>query len=221
MKKIVFNVEVITVCALCNKQMSMKYYNENCFLSVIDSKVARFHFHFSFRAMKLNLLTQDMIDDYDPALMFTIPRLAIIWYAIITVLLLHKRFMVSPNCLRILLQVLPNDTYKCVLYFSGLLIYPEGPLNPDMDPMNMSEMFRPFQTLLYKIRYGSEVIFEILFVKLHYTIFVSGTCKKNLFCSTVSYTMRCKKVKRVLIYQCANCLYLKLSISQRTTLDSK
>ena len=30
--------------------------------------------------MKLNLLTQDMIDDYDPALMFTIPRLAIIWY---------------------------------------------------------------------------------------------------------------------------------------------
>ncbi len=32
-----------------------------------------------FRAMKLNLLTQDMIDDYDPALMFTIPRLAIIW----------------------------------------------------------------------------------------------------------------------------------------------
>ena len=74
-------------------------------------------------------------------------------------LLLHKRFMVSPNCLRILLQVLPNDTYKCVLYFSGLLIYPEGPLNPDMDPMNMSEMFRPFQTLLYKIRYGSEVFF--------------------------------------------------------------
>ena len=32
--------------------------------------------------MKLNLLTQDMIDDYDPALMFTIPRLAIIWYVV-------------------------------------------------------------------------------------------------------------------------------------------
>ena len=46
--------------------------------------------------------------------------------------------------------------------FSGLLIYPEGPLNPDMDPMNMSEMFRPFQTLLYKIRYESKVISEIL-----------------------------------------------------------
>ncbi len=31
-------------------------------------------------------------------------------------------------------------------------MYPEGPLNPDKDPVNMSEMFRPFQTLLYKIR---------------------------------------------------------------------
>lgn len=61
-----------------------------------------------------------------------------------------------------LTQVLPDDAYKCVLYFSGLLIYPEGPLNPDMDPMNMSEMFRPFQTLLYKIRYESEVISKIL-----------------------------------------------------------
>ena len=35
---------------------------------------------------------------------------------------------------------------------SGLLIFPEGPLNPDQDPKNMSEMFRPFQTLLFKIR---------------------------------------------------------------------
>uniref|UniRef100_H2MMH2 Lateral signaling target protein 2 homolog n=1 Tax=Oryzias latipes TaxID=8090 RepID=H2MMH2_ORYLA len=30
------------------------------------------------RALKLNYLTQDMIDDYEPALMFTIPRLAIV-----------------------------------------------------------------------------------------------------------------------------------------------
>lgn len=28
--------------------------------------------------MRLNLLTQEMIDDYDPALMFAIPRLAIV-----------------------------------------------------------------------------------------------------------------------------------------------
>ncbi|XP_071441463.1 lateral signaling target protein 2 homolog isoform X2 [Hetaerina americana] len=30
------------------------------------------------RALKMKLLTQDMVDDYDPALMFTIPRLAIV-----------------------------------------------------------------------------------------------------------------------------------------------
>ena len=109
--------------------------------------------------------------------MITIPHLCLPFLDLqlsgtLLLLLLHKRFMVSPNCLRILLQVLPNDTYKCVLYFSGLLIYPEGPLNPDMDPMNMSEMFRPFQTLLYKIRYGSKVIYEILFVELYCSIFV-------------------------------------------------
>ncbi|XP_046512150.1 lateral signaling target protein 2 homolog isoform X4 [Equus quagga] len=31
------------------------------------------------RALDLGYLTQDMIDDYEPALMFTIPRLAIVW----------------------------------------------------------------------------------------------------------------------------------------------
>lgn len=31
------------------------------------------------RALKLGYLTQDMIDDYEPGLMFTIPRLAIVW----------------------------------------------------------------------------------------------------------------------------------------------
>ncbi|KAL3863867.1 hypothetical protein ACJMK2_005594 [Sinanodonta woodiana] len=65
------------------------------------------------RYLKLGLLSQEMIDDCDPALMFTIPRLAIV---------------------------------------CGLIVYPEGPLNADMEPSNMSEMFRPFQTLLYKIR---------------------------------------------------------------------
>lgn len=33
---------------------------------------------FSCRALKLGLATQDQVDDYDPALMFTIPRLAIV-----------------------------------------------------------------------------------------------------------------------------------------------
>lgn len=65
------------------------------------------------RAKQLGYITTDMIDEYDPALMFTIPRLAII---------------------------------------CGLLIYADGPLNPDSHSWNMSDMFRPFQTLLYKIR---------------------------------------------------------------------
>ncbi|XP_066522967.1 lateral signaling target protein 2 homolog [Hoplias malabaricus] len=65
------------------------------------------------RALKLGYLTQDMIDDYEPALMFTIPRLAIV---------------------------------------CGLVVYPEGPLNLDNKPDDMSELFRPFRTLLKKIR---------------------------------------------------------------------
>ena len=31
------------------------------------------------RALDFGYLTQDMIDDYEPALMVTIPRLAIVW----------------------------------------------------------------------------------------------------------------------------------------------
>lgn len=65
------------------------------------------------RSLKVGLLTVDMIDEYDPALMFTIPRLAVV---------------------------------------CGVHIFKDGPLNPDNDPWNISEMFRPFQTLLLKIR---------------------------------------------------------------------
>ncbi|XP_041123936.1 lateral signaling target protein 2 homolog isoform X3 [Polyodon spathula] len=65
------------------------------------------------RALKLGYLTQDMIDDYEPALMFTIPRLAIV---------------------------------------CGLVVYSEGPLNLDRKSEDMSELFRPFRTLLRKIR---------------------------------------------------------------------
>nr|XP_023014334.1 lateral signaling target protein 2 homolog [Leptinotarsa decemlineata] len=65
------------------------------------------------RALKMKLLTQEMVDDCDPALMFTIPRLAIV---------------------------------------SGLLIFPNGPLFIDKPVEEMSEMFRPFRTLLHKIR---------------------------------------------------------------------
>ncbi|XP_064105700.1 lateral signaling target protein 2 homolog isoform X2 [Macrobrachium nipponense] len=65
------------------------------------------------RALRLGLTTQDQIDDYDPALMFTIPRLAIV---------------------------------------AGLVMFPDGPLNLDREPRNLSELFRPFRTLLSKIR---------------------------------------------------------------------
>ncbi|XP_060918690.1 lateral signaling target protein 2 homolog isoform X1 [Labrus mixtus] len=65
------------------------------------------------RALKLGYLTQDLIDDYEPALMFTIPRLAIV---------------------------------------CGLVVYSDGPLNLDRKPEDMSELFRPFRTLLKKIR---------------------------------------------------------------------
>lgn len=73
----------------------------------------------TIRAKALGYITTDMIDEYDPALMFTIPRLAIV---------------------------------------CGLLVFPDGPLNPDSPSWNMSDMFRPFQTLLFKIR---ELLFTL------------------------------------------------------------
>ncbi|KAF7249551.1 hypothetical protein EYD10_04243 [Varanus komodoensis] len=65
------------------------------------------------RALKCGYLTQEMIDGYEPQLMFTIPRLAII---------------------------------------SGLLIYPDGPLNLERRPEEISRVFSPFYVLLRKIR---------------------------------------------------------------------
>nr|XP_045249087.1 lateral signaling target protein 2 homolog isoform X2 [Macaca fascicularis] len=65
------------------------------------------------RALDFGYLTQDMIDDYEPALMFSIPRLAIV---------------------------------------CGLVVYADGPLNLDRKAEDMSELFRPFHTLLRKIR---------------------------------------------------------------------
>ncbi|XP_077501953.1 lateral signaling target protein 2 homolog [Amblyomma americanum] len=65
------------------------------------------------RAIKVKLVPQEMVDTYDPALMFTIPRLAIV---------------------------------------AGLLLFPDGPLNVDKDSSSLSELFRPFYSLLCKIR---------------------------------------------------------------------
>lgn len=44
-----------------------------------DFDVLLNNFILLLRALRLGYLTQDMIDDYEPALMFTIPRLAIVW----------------------------------------------------------------------------------------------------------------------------------------------
>lgn len=48
-----------------------------CVLQAFD--VLLNNFLLLLRALRLGYLTQDMIDDYEPALMFTIPRLAIVW----------------------------------------------------------------------------------------------------------------------------------------------
>ncbi|XP_075712689.1 lateral signaling target protein 2 homolog isoform X2 [Rhinoderma darwinii] len=65
------------------------------------------------RALQRGYLTQEMIDDCEPELMISIPRLAII---------------------------------------SGLLIFPDGPLNLEKPPEDMCELFSPFYGLLKKIR---------------------------------------------------------------------
>ncbi|XP_053317858.1 lateral signaling target protein 2 homolog isoform X2 [Spea bombifrons] len=65
------------------------------------------------RALQKGYLTQEMIDDCEPELMISIPRLAII---------------------------------------SGLLIYPDGPLNLQKRPEEMCELFSPFYALLKKIK---------------------------------------------------------------------
>uniref|UniRef100_A0A1A7WYP1 Lateral signaling target protein 2 homolog n=1 Tax=Iconisemion striatum TaxID=60296 RepID=A0A1A7WYP1_9TELE len=86
------------------------------------------------RALKLGYLTQDMIDDYEPALMFTIPRLAIV---------------------------------------CGLVVYPEGPLNLDRKSEDMSELFRPFRTLLKKIRDLLQTLTEEELVTLERNLCIS------------------------------------------------
>lgn len=64
-------------------------------------------------ALNKGLLQQESVDFFDPALMFSIPRLAIV---------------------------------------NGLIAYNKGPLNMSMPAEHLSEMFRPFRTLLIKIR---------------------------------------------------------------------
>ncbi|XP_057714948.1 lateral signaling target protein 2 homolog isoform X2 [Corythoichthys intestinalis] len=86
------------------------------------------------RALKLGYLTQDMIDDYEPALMFTIPRLAIV---------------------------------------CGLVVYSEGPLDLNRKAEDMSELFRPFRTLLKKIRDLLQTLTEVELLMLERNLCIS------------------------------------------------
>jgi len=49
------------------------------------------------RALQLGLLTQDMIDMYDPALMFTIPRLAIVRCATVQHSVVISKFLLRTS----------------------------------------------------------------------------------------------------------------------------
>ncbi|KAL0121169.1 hypothetical protein PUN28_008682 [Cardiocondyla obscurior] len=84
---------------------SIKEYEQQELVCVLFSETLQ-------RALERGLLNQADVDNYEPALMFTIPRLAIV---------------------------------------SGLLAPPGGPLCLN-SPDTISEMFRPFRTLLLKIR---------------------------------------------------------------------
>ncbi|KAI1234200.1 Lateral signaling target protein 2 [Lamprotornis superbus] len=86
------------------------------------------------RALHLGYLTQEMIDGYEPLLMFTIPRLAIIRWV------------------QTLEKGATPDMNWALSPHSGLLIYPEGPLSLDQRPEEMSRVFSPFYNLLKKIR---------------------------------------------------------------------
>ncbi|EPY89312.1 hypothetical protein CB1_000117011 [Camelus ferus] len=102
------------------------------------------------RALDFGYLTQDMIDDYEPALMFTIPRLAIVCTALMSLQLAgtlgtqRGKQKVHPR--------LTCPDLRAALDFSGLVVYADGPLNLDRKAEDMSELFRPFHMLLRKIR---------------------------------------------------------------------
>lgn len=93
-----------------------------------------------FRATRLKFISVEMIESCDPALMFTIPRLAII---------------------------------------AGLLIYPDGPLRVDQDPLQVPEMFRHFLRLLSRIKYvRSSCLFRQI-LKLAHKVHNAGRFKSS------------------------------------------
>lgn len=96
------------------------------------------------RALGLGFISREQIDECDPSVMITLPRLAIVAFA----------FPCPP----------PPPEYDgddC----RGLLIFQEGPLSLDKQADSMPDMFRPFQALLKKIRYPL-LFFAIILVDL-------------------------------------------------------
>lgn len=93
-----------------------------------------------------------MIDGYEPLLMFTIPRLAIIRW----VQPLEKGVCSLPCTSPFFPWELGSQTTPNMIWalspHSGLLIYPEGPLSLERRPEEMSRVFSPFYNLLKKIR---------------------------------------------------------------------
>jgi len=61
------------------------------------------------RALQLGLLTQDMIDMYDPALMFTIPRLAIVRCAVL--LVVNLQYYIPKLIFSMIFPVKVGDAY--------------------------------------------------------------------------------------------------------------
>nr|XP_005894497.1 PREDICTED: uncharacterized protein LOC102281899 [Bos mutus] len=167
------------------------------------------------RALDFGYLTQDMIDDYEPALMFTIPRLAIVWPLWVVVSYAHTpKVAIHPprsshraglplsqqtrsqvfqarrhpgvggtpsldggTGMRGEVPLVPGEDVTSlsgrfagclgggarglksrgpgdgVGAQPGLVVYADGPLNLDRKVEDMSELFRPFHTLLRKISF--------------------------------------------------------------------
>lgn len=116
----------------------------------------------SLRALRLGYLTQEMIDGYEPLLMFTIPRLAIIRWVQPPGAGDDRGGWVLPAWHQALLPQgnwgpgQPPDVSWALTPCSGLLIYPEGPLSLERSPEQMPRVFSPFYNLLKKIRFAGE-----------------------------------------------------------------
>ena len=84
------------------------------------------------RAIHREMITQDMVDLYDPRYRVLLP------------------FNKQPDTLffiRSLMFAIPRLAIVC-----GLLIFPHGPLDVERDNSDFPELFRPFKNLLRKIR---------------------------------------------------------------------